>query len=99
MTGNKVTSTSHLDLNITPIHSGTLILDSNLSINGSSYTARAFMQILPGAADPSQLLVLGPGAVGGAWLCSLQYSIRGHLNPGATRRQAPTLQPYQLYLK
>lgn len=60
-----MTSSSSLGITFSPSHSGMLILDSNLTVNGSSHLARAFLQILPGATDAKQLLVSGAGAMGG----------------------------------
>ena len=65
-TGNQVVSSSGFEISFTPLHSGMLHLEANLTAaNGAPYPARAFLQVLPGVADPEQTLVLGPGSVGG----------------------------------
>lgn len=71
-----------LNLTLSPLHAGTLILDSNLTVNGSSYTARAFMQVSAGATDPRQLLVTGPGAVGGLALQPTTFYATAHNSKG-----------------
>lgn len=71
-----------LNLTLSPLHAGTLILDSNLTVNASSYTARAFMQVSAGATDPRQLLVTGPGAVGGLALQPTTFYATAHNSKG-----------------
>ena len=77
MTDNLVVSPL-LNVTFSALHAGTLILDSNLTVDGVSYTARAFMRITPGATDPRQLLVTGPGALGGLALQPTTFYATAH---------------------
>ena len=64
MTGNQISSSTRLGVSLTPIRSGTLFLDSNLTVNGTTYAARALLDVSAGSAVPSRSVVSGPGIVG-----------------------------------
>ena len=64
LTGNQISSSTRLGVSLSPIRSGTLFLDSNLTVNGTTYAARALLDVSAGPAVPSRSVVTGPGIVG-----------------------------------